>query len=471
MKWPNKLISLIIVTLLFSISVAAAFSVEIEAINDTILPYESATYKLTVDAEGQNEVVSIRSDTSNWILTPQAVAVAANETRTVELIITPRSGVGLSNYLVPLYFEGARSGDLFQENVFLSISVELLSKGYPPNIRMTANNSEEVDPRRPFSVSVFIKNNNLRNIDALDIYIKSDLFEETFTTQLEPLSTFRKTFTYELDNYLEPGTHDLIVRVTIPELDNKVLSEDHRTFTVKGYASVDTNRAVVQKGLFTSTEEITSVNEGNKPRTESISYAVNGFEDIFLKTTPEGIVSKASGTRELTWTFELDSEEESVITITRNYWPLVILILLIILSVIAYYIFRSPIVTIKEAQITASDKEGTQELKVRLFVKNRSRKEVSTLKIIDRVPHIAELITHAHLGTLQPTKVTKSEKRGTIIRWEIDALEPFEERIISYKIRCKLKVVGHLSLPATKIKFENMGRERITASGPGRIVG
>ena len=106
------------------------------------------------------------------------------------------------------------------------------------------------------------------------------------------------------------------------------------------------------------------------------------------------------------------------------------------------------------------------EMKVRVFVKNRSRRQVNRLRVIDRVPHIAEFITNAHLGTLQPSKVTKSERRGTIVRWDIDSLEPYEERIISYKIKSKLKIVGKMVLPPAKIKFHGRAnRERVVTSG------
>lgn len=470
MRLPCKTISLFILVLLLSLGVAAAFDVQVMAINDTILPFESATYLLTFTGARTNDVINIRADASNWIITPQSVGVGVNTTEKVELIITPRSGVGLSNYLVPLVFESARTNQVVEKEVYVYISVELLSKGYPPNVKMVVNATATLEPRDDLSVSVFLKNNNLRDIQALDITVRSDLFEQTFTTPLAPLSSVRKALVFDIDDYTPPGTHDLAVILTMPDT-GKTLAEEHFTFAVEGYADDRTGRVVTEKGLFTSTEVISVLNDGNRRKALDVSYEVSSFEDVFLKAEPKGTVSEVGGERQLVWEFTLDAQEEAQIVITRNYWPLVIVILALVLATILYFVLRSPLVAIKEGQVTSSEQEGAQELKIRLFVKNRSRKEVSAIKIIDRVPHIAEFITHAHLGTLQPSKVTRSEKRGTIIRWEIESLEPFEERIISYKIRCKLKVIGQMSLPPAKVRFDNFGRERVTASGVGRIVG
>ena len=49
--------------------------------------------------------------------------------------------------------------------------------------------------------------------------------------------------------------------------------------------------------------------------------------------------------------------------------------------------------------------------------------------------------------------------------WNLPTVEPYEERIITYKIKSKLSIVGGLTLPAAYLKYKpRNGREQIILS-------
>ena len=50
-------------------------------------------------------------------------------------------------------------------------------------------------------------------------------------------------------------------------------------------------------------------------------------------------------------------------------------------------------------------------------------------------------------GTLKPSRILQHHKKGLIVKWNIASLDAFEERIISYKIKSKLSILGTLTLP------------------------
>lgn len=467
----GKLFIICLLLIVGTTAVHAEFSVNIAAENNTILPFESASYKVNITNTGSEiEVINIQADASHWILTPQATSITVGETKEFILTITPKTNVGISNYRIPLTFTSTISDQIAQESVFLAISLDMYTKGYPVNIRMTVDMGAEIDPRSPVEVDIFIKNNNLRNIDELLIKVESDLFSDSVTAPIEPLSSYRKKFLFNLDPKQAAGTYAMKVIATNP-IDNSVVAEDNIDFEIIAYSKVIPNRGIVEKKILTSTELITLHNDGNKETQQAFNYNLNLWEDLWLKATPKGEVIRKDGQRMISWTLNFQAQETKEITLKRNFIPLAGIILAFILLIISYFIFRSPIISFKEVQLTAKDQEGTSEMKVRIFVKNRTNKIVDTIKVIERLPHIAEFVPHTHLGTLQPTKVTKSEKRGTLIRWEIDQLEPYEERIISFKIHSKLKIVGGVNLPETKIKYHSHGRERVTTSGATRISG
>ncbi|MBU0472429.1 MAG: hypothetical protein KKF65_07405, partial [Nanoarchaeota archaeon] len=112
--------------------------------------------------------------------------------------------------------------------------------------------------------------------------------------------------------------------------------------------------------------------------------------------------------------------------------------------------------------------DGVENLKIRLFIKNRSRKTIEKVSVFDRVPGIAELVKQKTLGTIHPEKITKQEKKGTLIKWNLEQLEPYEERIVTYEVKSKLKIIGNISLPSSRTNFIDKNKERNTYSN--RVV-
>jgi hypothetical protein len=140
-------------------------------------------------------------------------------------------------------------------------------------------------------------------------------------------------------------------------------------------------------------------------------------------------------------------------------------LLVIILLIASYFFFRSELV-VKKVGTTISMKEGGKsEIKILIYVKNRSKNLVQNLNIVDRVPHLSEVSSEQALGTLAPTKILKHDKKGTLIKWDIETIESKEERILSYKIITKLSILGNFNLPPTIVKFKTKrGTEKIISS-------
>ena len=72
------------------------------------------------------------------------------------------------------------------------------------------------------------------------------------------------------------------------------------------------------------------------------------------------------------------------------------------------------------------------------------------------------------LGTLKPQEV-KHTKRGTLVKWKLSEIDPKEHRLITYKVKSKLKIVGALKLPRAKAFFGRKGRKKVAFSNAFRI--
>lgn len=97
---------------------------------------------------------------------------------------------------------------------------------------------------------------------------------------------------------------------------------------------------------------------------------------------------------------------------------------------------------------------GIARFKIVLQVKNRSKKNIESISIIDKIPDIADYEKEGNVGSLQPVKVVQT-KKGIIAKWIINNLDREEETVITYNIRSRLSILGNMPLPIALAKFED----------------
>ena len=62
-------------------------------------------------------------------------------------------------------------------------------------------------------------------------------------------------------------------------------------------------------------------------------------------------------------------------------------------------------------------------------------------------------------------------KRTTLVKWHFPHLDPYEERIITYTLESKLKLVGSIQFPRAIIKFKNVdGKVNTTGSNKATLI-
>ena len=102
------------------------------------------------------------------------------------------------------------------------------------------------------------------------------------------------------------------------------------------------------------------------------------------------------------------------------------------------------------------------EIKITLEVKNKSKKPVKNIDITDLVPGIANVEKGLDLGTLGPKEV-RHTKKGTKVVWSLAELDAHEHRLITYKVRAKLNIVGTFILPRATVEYSKRGKKRAKA--------
>jgi len=227
-----------------------------------------------------------------------------------------------------------------------------------------------------------------------------------------------------------------------------------KTINVLEYSNI-VKKAMPTYAFLKSSSDISFFNDGNVEKSVNYTLPTSIFKQIFTSEDPNGNVVTKDGLRSIVWTFSLAPQETKDIKVTINYRPLFIIVILVLAAVILYFVFRSAVIVKKQAVLLSGDSEDSSNVKVQLYVRNRTGRLIENIKVMDKVPAIAEINKDFPVGTMHPSKVIRHEKKGTIVKWDIPTLETYEERIITYNIRSKLKIIGGVRLPSAMIKYKN----------------
>lgn len=449
------------------VSAATTFFVDYDPVKNRIGLEGEAEFDITADsATTKDLIISANlppSEATQWILSPSSFRLDADSSQTFRLKIIPKSTVGIGTYQLAVTFK-ANDGTQNTLNIPLSVGLDAFVSDYVPNVALNVVTPDSTDPRDKLKVTVLLRNRNQLDVQNLVVKVSSDIFYEEFNTTLGPRKEKTTDFSFELNPLQEPGEYSLNIQVYHPPT-NKVVAEAETTFEIAAYSTI-TPKITKESRLFVTEQVVYLENEGNFERSKEITVAAPWLQRIFMSSEPKGEVTRTDEGTVLKWEPTLKPTETTEIKITWNYWPLAIVIAVLILIAILYFIFRSPIIVIKEAKVTSGDEEGVSGIKVRIFIKNRSRSPIRGISVNDRLPSITEFVEPKTLGSVKPTRVTHTSHKGTLLYWDVDKLDAYEERILTYQLKAKLKVVGEMTLPKVRVKFESgKGKERTTFSG------
>ncbi len=461
---------LLLLILIFAISAnvhAGLFTAIITPEQQTINQDEKAYYNITVAHTLKTiEFFEIYSPEVLWdIRVHDALQIMPGQAFTTTLTIQPLN-INPGLYGVPIHVKRTGTNDLEKSIVYMEVIGSPSSLTYLPAVRGTVEIQQFVDPREEVVVTVNLVNQNRRDLKEINIKLRSDVINQDFTRSLKPSERKTERLEVKIDPATPPQQDTLQVTVIVTEADKAYQFDlPPINYAITSYGqlapTVELTEAFLKK-----TRMITIANKANIVLQEPFAYPLPWYARLFTRTTPESRTENG----QLVWDIALNVGHSSELRVTTNYRPLAIGILLAIVFGILYFMFRSPLTIRKSATVYSTREGGISELKVLLELRNRTGKPIRQAKVIDLVPRIAELIQEFGVGTLAPVKVIQNDNKGTIVKYEIGDILPYEERIISYKIKSKLSILGGVSLPVAVGKFTTeKGRERNTSSNTPRV--
>lgn len=282
-----------------------------------------------------------------------------------------------------------------------------------------------------------------------------------FQTDISFLSQkSRNTFSnlYTLDQFSKPG--DYSAQLILKDSSGQTLSiksVNFKVLEVSKASQQETNSA----GVLDMTTTITAKNEGNTPSDlQVVAEIPTVARDIFSSdVATAGMTDQASGTK-VTWTFSQVAPGQTVQVVYKlEVWKIWVTILLIL--VVVYFAFRFvfTVKIVKRSRFLGPLTKDS-EVPVSIEIVNRSVHEVKDLYVKDFIPPIAKVVPK--FETVKPT--IREVVGGTEVIWKFDSLRAGEERIMSYRIKPKMDVIGTLKLNPASLSYSTKRRQKRSAA-------
>ncbi len=396
--------------------------------------------------------------------------IKPGETYTVHLFAKPLEQKLVGRHTLPLFVKSLGGKEEFTKQIYIDVvSVKPTLNDFALALVVSVSIPEYIDPREEAVMDVSVENLYPGNISGINLNIESELIKTQTKFNMKPLGKTSLSFPLKFSPYQTP----LIDTITLTfSHDGKEIKSLKTHYTIEPYSDVRKTQDELKNGFLKSERTITFYNNGNKDETKKFYTKTNFIQKLFTSTKPAYFQMKNQTGSYLGWELKLQPMVSAQISIAQNYSFIFWIVLLAVIMWLVYMFLRTPLMLDKGAKVIEVKEGAISQIKVLLTLKNRTSKQIINIRLADRVPDIGAISQEFDMGTLRPEKVVRDERGGTVLKWIIPSIEPYEERLITYKIKARLQVVGTFALPSALAKFKtNSGSELKTKSGRGRIVG
>ncbi len=454
------LVSAFVVVLLMSVSTAFAAGVEVSSPTSTT-GYTTETRSVDVTVKNTQD----KTDTFTLSLFPAQFERVSANLDTFLLTLGPgEEKVVKLTFAIPIDAEpGSMNFDInvkstSDESVSVAksviLTVQRLTSVYIPEFSLekyTVNPGEEVNiMAKVFNLEDALSGKNLLKITVR----KGTSIVKTFDESLDSIgakSSVAVSEKFALDRYASPGSY--AVESELRDISNQLKYSKSINFQVNTVTQPPTEYTKKSSGynVLFSYVTIKVKNEGNvELPVFTVTESIPKFAQALFDPDIEPLTTDSSANRVVyTWSVPaLSPSGQYTVEYKIAIWR--IWLTLGLIGGIGYGAYRwlsKP----KIGKAVRHEGEITRgkEIVVLLEVKNRALHEIKDVEIVDVVPQIARVVDR--FDTLRPK--AKRVTDGTELRWNIGAMRSGEERVLTYRIRPVVDIVGHLALPEAQMVF------------------
>lgn len=445
---------LLLCVVLSSMVLGATSIITSNTLKNQITPKEQAQFQVIIhNTADVRQRYSIFSFVQGWNVDPsplkdRIIDLEAGQTYTALVLVQPTDSFAPGIYFIPLSVES----DLgVKESLPLKVYLAPESPyDYLPVIKVSVDMNDKIVPHNPVSIKLFLENKNPLHLGNMTLRLQSEMpeFNKEMLIDLPPLQ--KKTIELSVlpNEYQQPKEYSLFFVFERKGQTVKVLEKKVEVVPIVSDFAVDVKQQTIFLKNFYS---LTFTNKGNVLNTQEVKYPTTLWNSLFTQGEARTLVE--NGQRYLAWDLTLAPGESMVVTFVVNFRILIYILLFIGVAALFYWFVQPPVSLKKKAVTTHGGEEGTlSEIKITLELENVSSNPLKEVTVTDIVPAIVNVERSLDLGTLRPKEITHT-KHGTKVTWSLVELDAHEHRIITYKVRAKLNILGTFSLPRAVVEF------------------
>ncbi|MDO8655606.1 MAG: hypothetical protein Q7K45_00055 [Nanoarchaeota archaeon] len=473
MRWKIFIVTVFLL-LLSSFFVSATSTIAVTPVDNEITLAEEASFKVSITNNGNvAQTYTLYGLEVVWNVNPETrrFTLAPKETKITFVNIRALGPFKPSAYSIRLYIDESNGPNAAPSNRYEEVLQIILypdePQEYLPALGLSIDFDETINGQEKVPITFNLVNRNPLNLTNLKIRIQSDMpeFVQEQMVHLPPRQEKAVEFIITPNKFQAPREYSLFFVLERMGQLIKIVEKKIEILPVKVPFLVERTDS---KMLLKTNTILLVTNEGNVLDTQSVKIPVSLWQSLF--TSGGARVERQQGQRSLVWEETLNPAESITLNYTTNYRiPVYVLIITLVLGLFYLYA-RSPVQLRKSAVATKSGEDGTlSEVKITIEAKNVSGKPMKDVSIIDLVPSIANIEKGLDLGTLKPTDVKHTPKGAKVI-WSMAELDAHEHRVITYKIKAKLNILGTFSLPRVSMEYKTpRGRKRKAYSNVFRL--
>jgi len=192
------------------------------------------------------------------------------------------------------------------------------------------------------------------------------------------------------------------------------------------------------------------------------------LELFLLSSEPEySMILDYGKNKKVAWAYSLAPGDTLRISYSVSFVPLLVAGILVSGSLILFGFYYNSSFKLRKSVIS-SRKKGHRSLKVEIIVCNKTGRPQKNVIVEDYVPVPFNVLKK--FSTIEPDLISKSGNYVKL-KWKFPELAPKDERVLSYELQSKIRVIGSVTLPQAILTQKIGGKERQAFSGVINIIG
>jgi hypothetical protein len=300
----------------------------------------------------------------------------------------------------------------------------------------------QIDPRQPFDVVFTITNpTDTEPTGTISIINSAMVFGE-----LAPQKILKGTHEYKISGLTVPATTIGDIGYMLRIIMQDTFLDTNGTFNIPAYSTC-TLTETAKSGIFGRSYTATLNNAGTGDASCTATSALSGLEKYLVDDRTPGYQYDG---KTMSWQITVPAGQTTTVSYKISYIPIIAIPFVIILAVIAVWYFTRKM-EIKKELVDYRRHAGFMDLKLQVHVKNLTNSEMKNVKIYDFLPAFIKEIRD--FGTVPGTVTTKDRQKA--VKWELEHLKPKEERLLSYRVRTSVEVLGNMNFPSTVVEYKD----------------